>query len=508
VQQKGALASAVVATSALMMCGFGLLGSRTVTAQADDAWSPAYPMRLTAERALAFVDASNRKLDYVPGEVLVKFRSGTGPLDAARALSVLRSRPALSALRWIGSVAVVTDRTEPDATMLAAELQAQPEVDAAEPNFIYHTSKVPNDPGFTQRQWNMDAIDMPGAWDLNPGATDKIVVAVVDTGITSVSHSYSFKTWNGRTTQTAIIPFGMNPDLTANRIVAARDLVFWDGPVLDMEGHGTHVASTIGENTDNDLAEAGIAYHAKIMPVKVCVGYWDVQFTLSASGYQGFVPADIGGCPLSEVADGIRYAADNGAHVINLSLGGPQPSSAIHDALTYAVGKGAFVSIAMGNEHDAGNPTEYPAAYAADIDGVMSVGALGPSLTRSYYSNTGPHLEISAPGGNDREGAAAGVIWQTTIRPDDAMPDITAPRFDRYVEAGLEGTSMAAPHVAGVAALLFSHGVNKPAAVEALIKKTARHLGPPDGTGPDRNQEYGYGLVQPRTALRGFGVAR
>ena len=198
--------------------------------------------------------------------------------------------------------------------------------------------------------------------------------------------------------------------------------MFWDGPVLDMQGHGTHVASTIGEDTNNSVAEAGIAYRVKLMPVKVCVGFWEVQFALSASGFRGFVPRDVGGCPTSEIAEGIRYAADNGAKVINLSLGGPEPSTALRDALSYAVGKGAFVSIAMGNEYEEGNPVEYPAAYAAEIDGVMSVGALGPSLTRAFYSSTGPHLEISAPGGSDREGGASGLIWQATILGADSNP--------------------------------------------------------------------------------------
>jgi serine protease len=306
-----------------------------------------------------------------------------------------------------------------------------------------------------------------------------------------------------------LVPYGLNPDFAASRIVSPKDFVFWDGPVLDMQGHGTHVASTIGEDTNNELAEAGIAYHVKLMPVKVCVGYWEVQFALSASGFRGFVPTDVGGCPNSEITAGVRYAADSGAKVINLSLGGPKPSVTLRDALTYAVGKGAFVAIAMGNSHEEGNPVEYPAAYAAEIDGVMSVGAVGPSLTRAYYSSTGPHIEISAPGGNDREGGASGLIWQTTIFGRDSDPaTVVLPRFDRYAEAGYEGTSMAAPHVTGIAALVISQGVTNPAAVEALIKQTARLLGTADGGTPARNQEYGYGLIQPRPALRGSGLAK
>jgi len=485
-----------------------MTAARPLHAQSDE-WSAPHRMLLTPQRALAAVLAVDRGLDYVPGEVLVTFRAGVGTAGQQRALSALRSRPSASDLRWVGDVAIVTDRTELDARILAAQLSSQPEIASAEPNALYRTSAAPNDPGYAERQWNMTALDMPRAWDINPGANDSIIAAVLDTGITSVARSYTFQTWNGRATQNVVVPFTMNPDIKTARIVSPRDLVFWDGPVLDMQGHGTHVASTIGEEANNALAEAGIAYRVKLMPVKVCFGFWEVQFVMSASGYRGFVPTAVGGCPASEIADGIRYAADNGAKVINLSLGGSEPSSIVRDAMSYAVGKGAFVAIAMGNEFEDGNPVEYPAAYAADLDGVMSVGAVGRSLERSFYSSTGPHIEIAAPGGDDRDGGAAGMIWQSTIFHADSDPaSVILPRFDRYAESAYEGTSMAAPHVAGVAALVVSQGVTKPAAVESLLRKTARPLGAPNPATPGRNEEYGFGLVQPRAALLGFGLAR
>src|SRR5262245_1344594 len=233
--------------------------------------TPEYRMLLTSERALSFVLAADRKLDYVPGEVLVKFHDGVSVGAQQRALAALRSRPSPSALHWVGEVALLTDRTEPDAARLAAQLQAQPEVAYAEPNYLYRVHATPNDPGFAERQWNFTALDMARAWDINPGGNESIVVSVIDTGVTSVSRSFSFPTWNGRTLQNVLVPFGANPDFSANRIVTSKDFVFWDGPVLDMEGHGTHVASTIGEDTNNALAEAGIAYKVKLMPLKVCV---------------------------------------------------------------------------------------------------------------------------------------------------------------------------------------------------------------------------------------------
>ncbi len=468
-----------------------------------------YPLRLTADRALAFVKAADDRLDYLPGEVLVKFRDGVTVAGQQRALRALRSRPSPAQLRWVGDVAIWTDPAEIDATILAAQLREQPEVAYAAPNGIYKLSLTPNDPSYGSRQWNLSAIDMPRAWDINPGGKAEVTVAVIDTGVTTVARSYVFQTWNGRATQNVVVPFAISPDLPSARLINAHDFIFWDGPVVDMDGHGTHVSSTIGQETNNSLAGAGIAYEASVMPLKVCVGYWEVQFSLSASGYRGYAPLGSGGCAESEIADAVRYAADSGAKVINMSLGGPMPSPVLKDALSYAVSKGAFVAISMGNAYQEGNPVEYPAAYAKDIPGVMAVGAVGRSLSRAYYSSTGPHIEISAPGGDFEDGGGSGLIWQATIHPNDSDPErIVLPRFDRYAEVALQGTSMASPHVAGVAALLSSQGIDDPAAIEAIIKGTARFLGTPDPSTPGRNQEYGHGLVQPRAALRGLGVAR
>jgi serine protease len=497
----GRVIAAVVTASAIAA---GLLFKSSVQAQTP-LWTPPYSMILTPARALSFVQAANRKLDYVPGEVLVKFKGGVTATGQQRALMALRSRPAVSELRWIADgTAVLRDSTEPDGTILAAQLGAQPEVEYAEPNYLYHLTRTPNDPSFVTRQWNFTAIDLPRAWDINDGATANTIVAVVDSGITTVTRSFDFLTWNGTANQSASTSFDVNVDLAITRLVSAKDFVFWNGPVLDMVGHGTHVASTIGEDTNNSLGEAGIAYKAKIMPVKICVGYWEIQFVLSSQGYRGFAPKDAGGCDTGAIAQGIRYAADNGAKVINLSLGGPAAATTVQDALSYAVGKGAFIAIAAGNEFDSGNPVEYPAGYAPGIDGVMSVGSVGPSLTRAFYSNTGSYLEISAPGGNSREGGASGEIWQSTIcQGDSASATVIFPRFDRYCEVAFQGTSMATPHVAGIGALIISQGVTNPAAVEALIKKTARPLG-----AAGRNDEYGYGLIQPRAALFGFGISK
>ncbi|HEX9367719.1 MAG TPA: S8 family serine peptidase [Vicinamibacterales bacterium] len=491
-----------------------VLGAVVISRPPRLAGQPAPPPMdvMPAARAAAFADAAARGLDYLPGEVVVKFRDGVTPDRQQRALDAVRSRPSVDDLEWAGEVAILRDPSQPDAHILADQLASQPEVLYAEPNYLRHHDSTPNDTGFGPRQWNLQALDMPKAWDINPGATANIIVAIVDTGITTVNTTMTVATWNGAAIQNIGVTYATNPDLAASRLVSPMDFVTNMGTiVLDSEGHGTHVSSTVGEDTNNALLDAGIAYNARIMPVKVCSSYWDVQFAFSAAGGRGFVPATSGGCPTTAVGQGIRYAADNGAKVINLSLGGSSPSTTEQDAITYAVGKGVFVAMAAGNEKENGNLPHYPASYAASLDGAMAVGATNRSGNRAYYSNTGSYVEIAAPGGDSRDSDASGsgYVWQSTIRPSLSDPSLVLfPRFDAYAEIGYSGTSMATPHVAGLAALLSAQGVKTPAAIEQLIKKTAKFLGTPSAASASRSDEFGSGLIQPRAALFGFGIRK
>ena len=154
----------VLATITLTMS----LWPGAVKAQTDS-WTSPYPLILTPERAAALVQSADRKLGYVPGEVLVKFKPGVTPNGQERALSVLRSRPSVRDLKWIGDVALLRDKNESDATILAFALSRQPEIAYAEPNYLYQTTATPNDPGFAELQWNFRnrlhagaAIDLPG----------------------------------------------------------------------------------------------------------------------------------------------------------------------------------------------------------------------------------------------------------------------------------------------------------------------------------------------------------
>jgi serine protease len=463
-----------------------------------------YAPRMTRDQVVARIQALHDRMPYVPGEALVRFRAGFAGTQQLRALSALRGG-GLSSARWIGNTLLVRSDSEPNARLMADVLARQPEVEWAQPNYLRHLHVVPNDTSFS-RQWNMPLINMPQAWDISHGGSSSVTVAVVDSGVTQVSATFAFALWTGTQIQTVPIRFGQNPDIAAIRFFRPQDFAFWNGPVLDMYGHGTQVAGTILQETNNNLGFAGIAYNARLMPVKVCIGMWESQFLRSAMNLPGYIdPADPRntGCFDSDVADGVRYAADSGAQVINISLGGPGESPVLLDAIRYAVQKGVFVAMSAGNDFEDGNPVNYPAGYGPQIDGAMAVGAVGRSRRRAFYSSTGSYIEIAAPGGDSRDGGADGVIYQEGLLFSDSNSLQVVPSFDHYTGRGDQGTSFASPHIAGVAALLYAQGIKKPAAIEAAIKRFAVDLGT-----PGRDDEYGYGMVDARATLRGLGVAK
>ena len=474
----------------------------TVGAQAP----PPPEFRLSGDRAAALARALREGLPAVPGELLVKFRDGVAPAQMTRALSVLRGGVPAAGERWVGDLLLVATPGEPDPAAAAARLAVQPEVEYAQPNHLMRFNSAPNDP-FYELQWHMDLIRMPQAWDINPGAGADVTVAVIDSGVTAVNRTITFPLFDGRAIVPMAVPFAINPDLDAARFTQPRDFVFYGSgePVLDMVGHGTHVAGTVLQSTNNNLGLAGVAYQARLMPLKACIGYWELQIERSSAGIPGFVdPRDDGGCPDDAVIAALRFAADNGARVINVSLGGTEPSPAYIDALRYAVSRGAFVAMAAGNGYEEGNFTSYPASYAPQVEGAVSVGAVGRSSRRAHYSQTGPWLDVVAPGGDDEDGGFQGLVYQTGLDAEDFDPfTVVRPRFDRYVIEPNMGTSMAAPHVAGVAALLYAQGVTNPAAIEAALKRFAVDLG-----APGRDNEYGAGLIDARATLRGLGLAR
>ena len=444
---------------------------------------------------------------YLRGSIAVKFRPGTAP--AAQRSMVDRIGATTMEAPSYADFQLVTIDENADPEVVAATLAQQPDVEYAQARYIVHPMFVPNDPLYSQ-QWNFPAIDMEHAWDLNAGAASSIVVAVLDSGVAYRNAVLrraipSWREFFGSSIVTyptlgvVDIPFAAAPDLAgSDRFVAPRDFI-WNGTdPLDMDGHGTHVTGTIGELTNNGSGVAGMAFNVRIMPVKVINSTWD---DILGSPFQG--TDDV-------AARGVHYAVDNGAKVLNMSFGrSGAPSPLLQEAIIYATSHGAFVSIAAGNDFEQGNPTEWPAAYAPSIQGAVAVGAIGRDRQRAYYSSTGSYVELMAPGGNQRIGGTTAGILQQTYDVAFVETFINGParygppRFDVFSYRFLQGTSMAAPHVSGFAAMLMHQGITSPAAIEAAMEQFASDLGP---SGVD--QQYGYGLINPRASLRGLGLAK
>jgi subtilisin family serine protease len=508
-------------------------------------------LQTNAAQIQALQVAAAQGLDYVPGEVVFKFKKGTMPALQQRALTAIRSRPRLGDVRWSHDIGLIHDDTQPDSRVLAAQLREQGEVEFAEPNYIRTTGPVarsrstqhiaadatspgaaakaataaafapvrsvfvPNDPLFAI-QWNFPLATVTTAWNTNPGGSSSVIVAVIDTGVTVQSQTLTAPLWTGSSFTQAQLKFAKSPDISASKFTGARDFVFTtNNNVLDLNGHGTHISSTITEDTNNGITLAGIAFNVKLMPMKVCVGYWETMIARGAAGVPGFAKGigfdnGVVQCPSSAVSSAIMTAADAGARVINISLGGDQPSQSEQDAINYAVGKGAFVAIAMGNSFANGNPTEYPASYAIGIDGAMSVAAVTSGSSHASYSSSGSYCEISAPGGDAPTTNVVNIdpffVWQNGLVFDDSDETlVTIPRFDEYDIIGFTGTSSASPHVAALAALLMSQYPKiTPAQVETIIKATALHLGAAKG----RDDQFGFGLIQAGRAILGVGIAK
>ncbi len=448
--------------------------------------------------------------DVTPGSIIVKFRAGAEPSAISASMRAVSGRAQVRPEFANFDIVEIPASADPEA--VAAELSTRPDVEYAQARYRVHPMQFrPNDPLYAQ-QWNLPALDMERAWDIQEGSSPDIIVAVLDSGVAFENRVVQFnaRAWrlvdgNGQTivAYPALgiinVPFAFAPELGGTRFVAPRDFIWDDNAPYDFDGHGTHVSGTIGQLTNNGVGVAGMAFNVRIMPVKVIGDIWDFIFGNPTGGSDDVV------------ARAIRYAADNGAKVINMSIGreGGGAAPAIEDALRYAVSRGAFVAIAAGNSADEGNGANRLGDAAPAIPGVMVVGAVGRSLERSFFSTFNETVEIAAPGGDQRRDGRSGGVLQQTIDQDllhtysGGPATYRAPRMDAFTYEFFQGTSMATPHVAGFAALLMQQGITSPAAVEAAMKRFARDLGPA-GTDP----EYGAGLIQPRTTLRGLGLAR
>ena len=477
-------------------------GARVVTPSSSPATDSGYQLSASSSPIpRRFVGRAS-----VPNEVIVKYADQGASKTAAEWTSSGLNVDAVHTPRF-ANFDVLTMVPGDDPAVVARTLSERADVEYAQPSFLRQPQFVPDDPLFPQ-QSTMSAIDMQRAWDINRGSTDSVIVAVIDSGAAFEDAAIQFEagafTLGGQSYPALgeiSVPFAAAPELgPPDRFVAPFDFIWLDDHPVDFTGHGTHVTGTVGQLTNNSLGVAGVAFNVRIMPLKVLGDWWDFVF--------GGTPVCCGGRD-ADVAAAIRYAVESGAQVINMSLGGPEPSPVIDDAMRFAVSRGVFIAIAGGNSFEEDNSETFPAASAAEIDGAISVGAVDRSLGRAFYSNTGPYVEIVAPGGEQRsEGETGGVLQQTldgTFTDTFLRPpaQYEAPRFDVMSFSFFQGTSMAAPHVAGMAALLISQGITDPAAVEAAIKRFATDLGE-----PGRDDEYGYGLINPSATLLGLGLAR
>ncbi|SMC00015.1 thermitase [Thermanaeromonas toyohensis ToBE] len=272
----------------------------------------------------------------------------------------------------------------------AASYSRNPHVEFAEPDYIARAVFIPNDPYFA-KQWGMTQIQGPEAWDLSTG--DKgVAIAILDTGI------------------------DQDHEDLAGQVVA--NVNFSNSRTVDDRfGHGTHVAGIASAVTNNALGVAGLGYRTVLFNVKV----------LGDEG-QGFY---------SWVARGILWAAENGAKVINLSLGGTRPSKVLERAVDFAWSKGVIIVAAAGNDNT--SSPFYPAAYPK----CMAVAATDQEDTRAFFSNYGSWVDIAAPGVD---------IFSTTPNHDNYIHQYGIALGYDY----LSGTSMASPHVAGTAALVWA----------------------------------------------------
>jgi len=419
----------------------------------------------------------------VPGEVVVGY--ATAPVaaqiaHAARAMGAETVASAGTAIVGGEGMQIVKVPRGRNIWQAIAQLRRRRGVVYAVPDYIAHQAGwIPDDRGDTHHakgweslQWNFlsgAGVDAPDAWahmfgDHRPGGRG-VVIAVLDTGV-------AFRNWG---------QFRESPDFAGTHFVDPYDFVANNPYPLDREGHGTFVAGMIAEATNNRIGLTGLAYGAKIMPVRV-------------------LDAD-GNGDSATIARGIRYAVMHGAQVINLSLEFDITVTApeipdIISAIRFAHQHGVVVVAAAGN--DSALHLAYPAAAPA----VISVGATTLDRCVAVYSNSGAKLDLVAPGGGDDASLTSDpdchplrnlpAVHQMTFRDFDSISPGANP--DQFSLPGSYGTSMAAPEVSATAALVIASRVlgrhPSPDAILARLEQTATPLG-----GSQPNLDYGYGLL-------------
>ncbi len=408
---------------------------------------------------------------FVPGQLVVTFADGISRAEITPAVEAAGGR-VVRFSRVTPSRAVVEVPSGKEDAYVAAYRSA-PGVAIVEKNYVCRALFTPNDPQY-HYQWHYNKPDFIRAeqgWDITRG-TPSVVVAVIDTGVAYENYavpSYEQGEVVGDT-------YAQAPDLAGTSFVAGYDFVHDDAHPNDQDGHGTHVAGTVAQTTNNGADVAGLAHLCSIMPIQVL-------------NYQG--SGDI-----AAIADGIDFARQNHAQVINMSFGASTYTQTLKTACDNAEAAGLVLVAAAGN--DGAGTLMFPAAF----NSVIAVGAVNYAGNLTYYSDYGLGMDVVAPGGNtsqdlNGDGQPDGVLQMTYAQPYDPGPPETLANVTSFADFWFMGTSMASPHVAALAALIFSTGVKSNADVRKKIIGTATDLGDP---GYDLN--YGYGLINCEEALK------
>ncbi|HTJ81038.1 MAG TPA: S8 family peptidase [Polyangiaceae bacterium] len=375
----------------------------------------------------------------VPGVVVIDGRDDLSDADVKSLLADVEAAfpdATFQASDLEGETRIEVARVSPaETSALVSRFGTDARVESAEPLSWIHASFVPNDPLY-EKQWNMKRVGAESAWDYGTGRG--VTVAVVDTGIACEDYE----------------GFTKGTDLVGTRCVPGWNFIWDNDHANDDQGHGSHVAGTIAQTTDNGVGVAGLAFGVSLMPVKV----------LDKRGW---------GTTL-DVANGIRWAGENGAQVVNLSLGGPQNSKVLQDAVDDTLARGVIIVAAAGNS---GGAVGYPGGSA----GVIGVSASDPNDKLAAFSSRGKEVDIAAPG--------VGVIQQTICEGGKNKCEIFP---------GWQGTSMASPHVAAAAALLVAQGVTDPVAVEKTLESTARDV----DSSPSGRLKFGAGILDAGAAVK------
>jgi serine protease len=383
-----------------------------------------------------------------------------------------------------------------------AQLRSDPDVAWAQPDYLVKPSDtIPDDPHYARLQWDMHdpvgGVDAPRAWDTGTG--EGTVVAVIDTGYVdhvdlsaNIVPGYDFISWYGQTDDGDIYPDiagdgdGRDPDAHDQGDWTDETMLEWCGSSSPSSWHGTHVAGTVAAVANNGIGIAGLAHGARVQPIRVM-------------GHCGGLTSDIIDAIVWASGGRVEGVPDNEtpAEVLNLSLGANIPCAlapAMQAAVDEALGRGVTVVVAAGNAAmPAGNHSP------ASCKGVITVGATGVEGGITFYSNFGPEVTLSAPGGGYVGETETAFVWSTGN--SGTTTPVASPEGD--VLLGMVGTSMAAPHVAAIAAMMQSaavahgHDPLTPAQIKLLLKGTVR----PFAYQPPPTQPIGTGIANAAAAI-------